>query len=772
MINKFYVDARCLQDPNYAYRGVGFHTKALLQHAKIFFNDAIELHGLLEPSLPELSEEHRDLFNHVQYSRGDLESFKDTIFIEPSPLTHNQGNYARFICKENVFTYAIIYDFIPFIKGGYYFPNIASRLQYLANLEWLKQYDLLFPISEYTATCAHSIANIPLFKQRITGVAVRDSFKPVKLTYDAKLLSSFNPYNYFIVVGGGDPRKNVEIVIKAHIRLLEQLSNGPGLIIVGKYNPTSYDIFRNSYLKKGVEKFIEFKSDLSDAQLSYLYSYSLANISPSSIEGFSIPVIEAMACKCPSIASRIDAHQELIADNSLLFNPNNEQELFALMQKIAMEPHFRTSIVDSQLSTASKFSSDKVAKRFWEPIIERQLSKQRLFEKKTTIRPSKPRIAFVTPYPPDASGVADYSAVCLQELSKYVEIDVFTDASQPISSPHIQNFYPITPLPYVSNKYDKVISVIGNSPFHAKIIKNLEKYGGSCIAHDHTLAQFYFYDVGIDKFCQIASKFSHRLITHQEAKELVQDLKKLECICFDEIIHARPLIVHSKIVQTNIKRLYGVEPLYLPFAVYNKFTDNELTPQSKYHARALLDIPQNRICLMAFGILHPTKCISECIHMIDFLQKWGIDAHLYFVGFCSQPFRTKLEKLINNLHLSEKVHIKSRVSATSYKQFLIAADYAIQLRNCFSLSGALVDCISAGLPTIANEYLATSMEAPESVVRVNDQPTPLCLAEKVYHSFKNNLHLERNLRSKNEYLAKHNFSYYCNELLKFLQISQ
>ena len=84
------------------------------------------------------------------------------------------------------------------------------------------------------------------------------------------------------------------------------------------------------------------------------------------------------------------------------------------------------------------------------------------------------------------------------------------------------------------------------------------------------------------------------------------------------------------------------------------------------------------------------------------------------------------------------MHIINHVSTEAYKQFLIAADYAIQLRKLLmgALSGALVDCISAGLPTIANESLAESMEAPQSVIRVNDHLSPFCLAETIYYNIK------------------------------------
>jgi hypothetical protein len=67
--------------------GVGLHTKTLLQRAKTFFNGATELHG--QSHLYLAIGRTRDLFLVFTIQRR-FGSFKDTIFIEPSPLTRSR----------------------------------------------------------------------------------------------------------------------------------------------------------------------------------------------------------------------------------------------------------------------------------------------------------------------------------------------------------------------------------------------------------------------------------------------------------------------------------------------------------------------------------------------------------------------------------------------------------------------------------------------------------------------------------------------------------
>lgn len=72
-----------------------------------------------------------------------------------------------------------------------------------------------------------------------------------------------------------------------------------------------------------------------------------------------------------------------------------------------------------------------------------------------------------------------------------------------------------------------------------------------------------------------------------------------------------------------------------------------------------------------------------------------------------------------------------------YETFLIASDFAIQLRTFGfgGLSGAVLDCISAGIPTVVNNDLAESTNSPDYILRINDHISALLIAENIYNGF-------------------------------------
>ena len=71
------------------------------------------------------------------------------------------------------------------------------------------------------------------------------------------------------------------------------------------------------------------------------------------------------------------------------------------------------------------------------------------------------------------------------------------------------------------------------------------------------------------------------------------------------------------------------------------------------------------------------------------------------------------------------------VSEQVYRDYLLGADLAVQLRTygLGGLSGALLDCAAAGLPTVVNESLAAAVGVPDYVRSIPDALSPLLLAE-------------------------------------------
>ena len=85
--------------------------------------------------------------------------------------------------------------------------------------------------------------------------------------------------------------------------------------------------------KKLREKVLIY-SNVNDSQLCDIYNQAKALIYPSLYEGFGIPLLEAMACGCPIIASKIPSTLEIAEQIPFYFKPGDEQELIVAMENV------------------------------------------------------------------------------------------------------------------------------------------------------------------------------------------------------------------------------------------------------------------------------------------------------------------------------------------------------------------------------------------------------------------------------------------------------
>src|SRR5262245_18848809 len=119
-------DLRCLQDPNYARRGIGRHVLSLLNQGRRL--DHIRMEGLIDPVLPPLLTEARDAVCSLHtnaYAAGLTKSNKrrPRCFISASPMTHDPLFVGRLLSKAEFLRVSIVYDFIPRHEPERYLPD-------------------------------------------------------------------------------------------------------------------------------------------------------------------------------------------------------------------------------------------------------------------------------------------------------------------------------------------------------------------------------------------------------------------------------------------------------------------------------------------------------------------------------------------------------------------------------------------------------------------------------------------------------------------------
>lgn len=112
----------------------------------------------------------------------------------------------------------------------------------------------------------------------------------------------------------------------------------------------------------------------------------------------------------------------------------------------------------------------------------------------TTVK--NPRLAILSPYPPEPSGIADYTFMTIKQLvTKYPNLVIDVFCQNPHKGPYIENVSLFTYEKFVErrqiNNYTNILYVFGNSQYHLAIYHLFKQYPGVCLLHDPTLHCLY-----------------------------------------------------------------------------------------------------------------------------------------------------------------------------------------------------------------------------------------------------------------------------------------
>jgi glycosyltransferase involved in cell wall biosynthesis len=161
--------------------------------------------------------------------------------------------------------------------------------------------------------------------------------------------------DYILLVGersGWQGYKNGKVVFAALGKMAAK--DRPLLVCVG--GQPNLDANEEALLGDVAVKFLQ----LDDDGLRAAYGGALAFVCPSLMEGFGLPIIEAMSLGCPALVCNNTSIPEVAGDAGLYFDPNNAATLVAQILRLK-EKKFRSKIIELGFKNAAKFDQDKTA---------------------------------------------------------------------------------------------------------------------------------------------------------------------------------------------------------------------------------------------------------------------------------------------------------------------------------------------------------------------------------------------------------------------------
>ena len=250
-----------------------------------------------------------------------------------------------------------IHDTIADRNPSFAFAGKRQELFWKAKVQLaIRTATLVMTVSEYSRNCLETFYHIPRTKIRIVSEAASPQFHaPVDHHHRER---------FVLYVGGISPNKNLATLIRA-FALTEARRFGWRLLLVGDYVSDRfqgcYDELVGLIQGSGLGDSIEFTGYVSEDQLVKFYQNAGLFVLPSFDEGFGLPILEAMACGTPVIASAGHALAEVMGDAGICVPASDPGALAVEIDRVVADPELQKRMSADGLRRASLFTWDQAA---------------------------------------------------------------------------------------------------------------------------------------------------------------------------------------------------------------------------------------------------------------------------------------------------------------------------------------------------------------------------------------------------------------------------
>jgi len=354
-------------------------------------------------------------------------------------------------------------------------------------------------------------------------------------------------------------------------------------------------------------------------------------------------------------------------------------------------------------------------------------------EKNATPAPGKrPRLAYVSPLPPERSGIADYSAELVPELAKFYDIDLVV-AQERVEDARLDGLPLRDPDWLRANAHgiDRVLYHFGNSHAHRHMFELAREVPGVVVLHD-----FYFSGVldNLEREGYLDKGFLRALYESHGYSGLLDHLKEgrhpaiwkypLNKGVLDS---ALGVIVHSDFSKELAARWYGPDAAagWRTVPLLRGRPPESCTPEARAAARARLGLEEGDYAVCTFGMLGRTKLNTELLeaYLASALAQ-DPACLLVFVGENDPgPYGAGLLERIAASGAAARIRVTGFADAATYADWLAASDCAVQLRSNTrgETSASVLDCLLYGVPTIVNAHGATASVPDGLLLKLQDE---------------------------------------------------
>ena len=319
----------------------------------------------------------------------------------------------------------------------------------------------------------------------------------------------------------------------------------------------------------------------------------------------------------------------------------------------------------------------------------------------------KPKIAWLSPLPPQRSGIANYSYWLVKGLRPYVELDLYCDAAEVDAGLKSEfEIYPLTAFPQQRQRYDEAIYHLGNnSLFHKQIYKLAWNFPATIVLHDYNLSPFMheaFYLQADWQLYEQALASVNGESDHKKFHGFIPRFRRYAgTIPMSHAIvnRSRKVIVHHRWIKNQFSDNTHVQVIPM-FAQINAEPTSEQIDSFKKR----FHIDDRNFIVTCLGFVNTNKLPRLQVEVIKRLLTQGYPVHLFFAGETA-PEVKRLQSEVEASEYRENITFAGYLDEADYFSALQSSDVIINLRNPSMGEGSLTltQALAVGKPTIISD---------------------------------------------------------------------
>lgn len=230
---------------------------------------------------------------------------------------------------------------------------------------YAKKADIIVTVSEYSRQDICKSYSVPVDKVNVVYNGANPDFRPLS---HEEIIKVRNIYTggipYFVFVGNMHPRKNVPRLLQAYDLFREEFRDEFRMVVVGEKMFMTAEIEKVLRQMKHADEVI-FTGRLESESLCQVMGGAAALTFFPLFEGFGIPVIEALYCNIPVVASAATSIPEVAQNAALYADPYDIRSMARRMLEISKDENLRKDLIEKGGVRRQNFNWDKTTEGVW-----------------------------------------------------------------------------------------------------------------------------------------------------------------------------------------------------------------------------------------------------------------------------------------------------------------------------------------------------------------------------------------------------------------------